>query len=200
MSAPHPYPHFKDIYANESRSDVTLCFGDEKLCAHKLVLAGASEVFHTAFKSNFAVAARAEYKITGYPNDVVREMIKHIYALEYDENACDLHRIEDQQLQFWIDTLLIANEYQVLSLTDAINEVILDFLEANMCPMEGEWDKDSEGRFMRTVKRIAELHQSVKLSDTSCLDGIVDVLCQSPFYSLKGVCEVLEHLEPICAK
>ncbi|KAI5206245.1 hypothetical protein E4T38_03954 [Aureobasidium subglaciale] len=178
MSAPHPYPHFKDFYASKSRSDVTLCFGDEKLCAHKLVLAGASEVFHTAFKSNFA----------------------HIYGLEYDENACDLHRTEDQQLEFWVDTLLIANEYQVLSLTDAINEVILDFLEANMCPMEGEWDKDSEGRFKRTVKRLAELHQSVKLSDMSCLDGTVDVLCQSPFYSLKGVCEVLEHLEPICAK
>lgn len=49
------YPHFQDYYDNESRSDVVLCFANKRIHAHKLILAGASELFHTAFKSNFQV-------------------------------------------------------------------------------------------------------------------------------------------------
>ena len=49
------YPNFADFYDNESRSDVVLRFGNKKVYAHKLILAGASEFFHTAFKNNFPV-------------------------------------------------------------------------------------------------------------------------------------------------
>lgn len=55
MSAPHPYPFYKELYNDKGRSDVVLCFGDQRVLAHRLILAGASELFHTAFKSKFSV-------------------------------------------------------------------------------------------------------------------------------------------------
>lgn len=56
MSAPHPYPFYKQLYNDKGRSDVILRFGDQRVLAHRLILAGASELFHTAFKSKFPVS------------------------------------------------------------------------------------------------------------------------------------------------
>ncbi|CAD0107762.1 unnamed protein product, partial [Aureobasidium uvarum] len=91
-----------------------ICFGDKKVFAHKVILAGVSELFHTAFNSNFSVANQADYQIKDYTHEVVYAMIKHIYCNQYDSASKIINPTLDQRLDFWINILLVANEYQLL--------------------------------------------------------------------------------------
>ncbi|THY48007.1 hypothetical protein D6C97_07785 [Aureobasidium pullulans] len=204
MSAPHPYPFYKELYNDKGRSDVILRFGDQRVFAHRLILAGASELFHTAFKSKFSVANNAEYNIEEFAPATVHAMIKHIYGFKYDEDHLAPHSNEDQKLDFWIDVLLIANEYRIPSLTAVATSSVLEFLrdfKLDFAPCD--WVRTRKDNFRKAIKRFVELENNVTLSDSSCQDGVVAILCE---YSMSGLVnelqldKILEPIEPFSAR
>ncbi|KAH0139249.1 hypothetical protein KCU82_g17366, partial [Aureobasidium melanogenum] len=196
------YPHFRHYYDNESRSDVVLCFANKKIHAHKLILAGASELFHTAFKSNFRVADQAEFEIKDFPPEVVYAMIRHIYGFSYNQEFMASSPSVEQLPDFWVDVLLIANEYRVQSLTTAATNTILDYLGKGICPTAESiksLPKQYKENFARTVLKVSELYHYNKLADTSCLDGMIGVLCQHGVWIYEEhmqISKALEALEP----
>ncbi|THZ09690.1 hypothetical protein D6C95_01104 [Aureobasidium pullulans] len=211
ISAPHPYPFYKELYNDKGRSDVVLCFGDQRVLAHRLILAGASELFHTAFKSKFSVATNAEYNIEEFAPATVHAMIKHIYGFKYDEDHLASKPNVDQKLDFWIDVLLIANEYRIPSLTAVATSSVLTFLRnfgleygprylMHRDRMNAESKKDA---FRKVIKRFVELENNVTLSDASCQDSVVAFVCE---YSMSGLVnelqldEILEPIEPFSAR
>ncbi|THW24937.1 hypothetical protein D6D23_04794 [Aureobasidium pullulans] len=202
MSAPHPYPFYKQLYNDKGRSDVILRFGDQRVLAHRLILAGASELFHTAFKSKFPVATNAEYNIEEFAPATVHAMIKHIYGFKYDEDHLASKPNVDQQLDFWVDVLLIANEYRIPSLTDVATSSVLKFLR-DFKLYFGPWPTTRKDNFRKAIKRFVELEHNVTLSDSSCQDGVVAILCE---YSMSGLVnelqldKILEPVEPFLAR
>ncbi|THZ73095.1 hypothetical protein D6C85_04287 [Aureobasidium pullulans] len=198
MSAPHPYPFYKQLYNDKGRSDVILRFGDQRVLAHRLILAGASELFHTAFKSKFPVATNAEYNIEEFAPATVHAMIKHIYGFKYDEDHLTPHSNVDQKLDFWIDVLLIANEYRILSLTAVATSSVLEFLrdfKLDFAPCD--WVRTRKDNFRKAIKRFVELENNVTLSDSSCQDGVVAILCEYSMSDLVNELQLDKILEPI---
>ncbi|THX52282.1 hypothetical protein D6D06_06838 [Aureobasidium pullulans] len=206
MSAPHPYPFYKELYNDKGRSDVILRFGDQRVLAHRLILAGASELFHTAFKSKFPVATNTEYNIEEFAPATVHAMIKHIYRFKYDEDHLTPHSNVDQKLDFWIDVLLIANEYRIPSLTAVATSSVLTFLRSFGLEYGPRFRINAESKkdaFRKVIKRFVELENNVTLSDGSCQDGVVAFFCE---YSMSGLVnelqldEILEPIEPFSAR
>ncbi|KAH0012827.1 hypothetical protein KCU78_g9502, partial [Aureobasidium melanogenum] len=196
------YPHFQDYYDNESRSDVVLCFANKKIHAHKLILAGASELFHTAFKSNFQVASQAEFEIKGYPPEVIHAMLRHMYGFPYNQQFMASSPSAEQLPDFWVGVLLIANEYRVQSLTAAATNTILAYLGKGTCPTAESiksLPQQYKENFARTVLKVSELYHNNNLADTSCLDGMIGVLCQHGVWIYEEHMQIgktLEALEP----
>ncbi|KAK6005169.1 hypothetical protein QM012_007948 [Aureobasidium pullulans] len=186
------YPNFLKYYDNEDRSDVVLCFSDKKVYAHKLILAGASEYFHIAFKSDFPVASKAEIEIKDFPPEVVYAMIRHIYGFPFTKDFMASKPILSELPDFWVGVLLIANEYQVKSLTAAATDTILDYLGKGTCPTAesvANLPQRYKENFTRTVLKVSELYHNNKLADNSCLDGMIWILCQH------GVWIYQEHMQ-----
>ncbi|KAI4726266.1 putative proteasome regulatory particle subunit [Aureobasidium sp. EXF-10728] len=203
MSEPSSYPHFRDFYDDKSRSDVVLCFGDERIFAHKLILAGASELFHTAFKSSFPIANQGEYEITGYSPELVHAMINHIYGFSFDRDYLSTSPNAEQMLDFRLSVLLIANEYQVKSLTAAVSSSIVSHLESQSSSgFYHDWSKNKKTGFLRTIQKVTELFVNSKLADTSCLDGIVKALSKHSFWFYEEniqLSKMMEAVEPMFA-
>ncbi|THZ95907.1 hypothetical protein D6C82_07394 [Aureobasidium pullulans] len=204
MFAPHPYPFYKQLYNDKGRSDVILRFGDQRVLAHRLILAGASELFHTAFKSKFPVATNAEYNIEEFAPATAHAMIKHIYGFKYDEDHLASKPNVDQKLDFWIDVLLIANEYRIPSLTAVATSSVLKFFRDFRLDFgPRHWVTTKKDTFRRAIKRFVELENNVTLSDGSCQDGVVALLGE---YSLSDLVDelhmdkILEPIEPFSAR
>lgn len=139
-------------------------------------------------------------------------MIKHIYGFKYDEDHLAPHSNVDQRLDFWIDVLLIANEYRIPSLTAVATSSVLTFLRnfglesygprylMHRDRMNAESKKDA---FRKVIKRFVELENNVTLSDGSCQDGVVAFFCE---YSMSGLVnelqldKILEPIEPFSAR
>lgn len=152
------------------------------------------------------VAGQAEFEIKGFPLEVVDVMIRFIYGFPYHEQITALKPTPNQLTNFWIDILLIANEYGVQSLTTATTESVLSYLGKGTCPtaesiqLLPQQYKDS---FAYTVFKVSELYHNNELADTSCLDGIIWILCQHGFWIYEEnmqVARALESLEPVCAR
>ncbi|CAD0094525.1 unnamed protein product [Aureobasidium mustum] len=218
------YPNFSFYYDNQDRSDVIICFSGKKVYAHKLILAGASEFFHIAFKSNFPVhrsrphafkhrtdkahqiASQAEVEIEDFPPEVVYAMIRHIYGYPFNQAFMASRPNLSQLPDFWVAVLLIANEYRVQSLTAAATDTILTFLGKNICPtteLFQNFPQDYKDNFARTVYKVSDLYHNNKLADNSCLDGMIWILCQHGVWIYEehmNIGKALEGLEPVCAR
>lgn len=152
------------------------------------------------------VATQAEFEIKDFPFEVVDAMIRHIYGFPYHEEFTALEPTPNQLTNFWIGILLIANEYGVQSLTTAATESVLSYLGKGTCPTAESIDllpQQYKESFAYTVLKVSELYHNNKLADTSCLDGIIWILCQHGFWIYEEnmrVARTLESLEPVCAR
>lgn len=83
-----------DLYKTQRWSDCTFIIGDQKLSAHKLMLAFSSPVFEQMF---FGSLASSEVEITDADPDSFRQMLEFIYtdAVEFKSvaNAWDVYTI-----------------------------------------------------------------------------------------------------------
>lgn len=112
----------------------------------------------------------------------------------------------DQKLDFWIDVLLIANEYRIPSLTAVATSSVLTFLRSfglEYGPRFWIIAESKKDAFRKVIKRFVELENNVTLSDGSCQDGVVAFFCE---YSMSGLVnelqldEILEPIEPFSAR
>lgn len=112
----------------------------------------------------------------------------------------------DQKLDFWIDVLLIANEYRIPSLTAVATSSVLTFLRSFGLEYGPRFRINAESKkdaFRKVIKRFVELENDVTLSDGSCQDGVVAFFCE---YSMSGLVnelqldETLEPIEPFSAR
>lgn len=131
-------------------------------------------------------------------------MIKHIYGSKYDEDHLASKPNVDQRLDFWVDVLLIANEYRVPSLTAVATSSVLKFFRDFRLDFgPRHWVTTKKDTFRRAIKRFVELENNVTLSDGSCQDGVVALLCE---YSLSDLVDelhmdkILEPIEPFSAR
>lgn len=152
------------------------------------------------------IASQAEFEIKDHPPEIVDAMIKHIYDHPFQEEFLASKPDLNQLPEFWVAVLLIANEYQVKSLTAAATETILTYLGKGTCPTEESITNLSlpyKQSFHRTVVKVAELYHNNKLADTSCLDGMIRLLCQHGvwiYVEHMQIGRALQSLEPVCAR
>lgn len=112
----------------------------------------------------------------------------------------------EQLPDFWVGVLLIANEYRVQSLTAAATDTILAYLGKGICPTAESiktLPQQYKENFARTVLKVSELYHNNNLADTSCLDGMIGVLCQHGVWIYEEHMQIgktLEALEPVCAR
>lgn len=78
------YPYLQNSYNNAMLSDVVLCFGNDKMYAHKIILIAASGVFHAAFNSKFLIADQGTFEIKGQSDNAVYAMLHHFYNKPLD--------------------------------------------------------------------------------------------------------------------
>ena len=121
-----------DAFINtENYSDVTLCLGDEKIPAHKVILASKSPVFDKMFSTDMSESRSNEAKV---PNDirleVFNELLKFIYTGQVEKleelaleifKAAHFYQIEDLKLiceHVLRKTFKIENAINVLILAE----------------------------------------------------------------------------------
>jgi hypothetical protein len=168
------------MYNDEKLSDITLCFGDNKIYAHKMILMGSSGVFSTAFSSNYPVASGKTYDIQGHSDQVVLIMLQHIYGFPMDPR----HEIDfGDGLGHLFDIFLIANEYSVPSLAEAVTRLVVEMIETIKIDSEMIYDGGrgrlkysvgsiSKQEFRTVIGRTVELYRENEIADKSLLEGV----------------------------
>ncbi|XP_063903919.1 BTB/POZ domain-containing protein 9-like [Zophobas morio] len=68
------------LYLNQKFSDITLLVDDQKLYAHKVILAVRSEYFESLLYGDPQNTNQTEIAITGVPFDALRTLLKYIYT------------------------------------------------------------------------------------------------------------------------
>ncbi|KAG9945931.1 hypothetical protein KCU85_g6827, partial [Aureobasidium melanogenum] len=173
------YPYLGASYNDKTASDVTLCFGnDEKVFAHKVILKGASGVFHTAFNSQLPVAFKTEYLIEGYPDAVVHAMLKYIYGSSL-EALPDMAPME-YQIDYFFGIFAIANEYEISSLAEAATQGIFQIMKScciaayssSITPRE--WVLPERKKFGEIVAKAAHLYINHDVADKSLMNGVIE--------------------------
>ncbi|TIA08374.1 hypothetical protein D6C80_09244 [Aureobasidium pullulans] len=82
------FPCISESCNNEKLSDITICFREEKVYAHKVILSSVSGVSSAAFESYVSIATSSTYQVSGYSDVVVYAMLRHMYGFPFDEE-CD---------------------------------------------------------------------------------------------------------------
>ncbi|KAJ8675228.1 hypothetical protein QAD02_011014 [Eretmocerus hayati] len=115
-----------ELIGEEKFSDVTLAVEGNKLYAHKCILAKKSEVFASIFTHNMEQNERAVVNIDDVAYDVMREVLRFIYAGRVDnleEVAMALFKAADKYL---IESLKSLCEFHLIQKIDAKN--VLEYL------------------------------------------------------------------------
>ncbi|XP_043480454.1 speckle-type POZ protein B-like [Leptopilina heterotoma] len=107
---------FKFFINNEHLSDVTLNLGEQKIRAHKVILAAASPVFSKMFKHECKENLTNEVKID-FEYETFLNILKYIYSGKV-ENFNSLT----------IECFKVADYYQI----DSLKTVYLEFLQNNL--------------------------------------------------------------------
>ncbi|KAI5273683.1 hypothetical protein E4T47_02995 [Aureobasidium subglaciale] len=120
-----PRQQLPGSYNDKKSSDIALCFGDGRnVYAHRILLQGASEVFHTAINSMLPIATQDTYDIPGYCGLIVDTMIRHIYGMALDFKPAGIP--PNDRLKYLFDIFHIANEYQMPSLGQAVTQTVFE--------------------------------------------------------------------------
>lgn len=136
----HPVEQGFHSYINKkSYSDVTLIVGEEKIPAHKIILASKSPVFNKMFLCDMLESHSNEAKVTGIKLEVVNELLRFIYTGEVtklDELALDIfkaahfYQVSDLKLicehflrttlsvESVTNSLMLADDYEAECLKD----------------------------------------------------------------------------------
>ncbi|THY20432.1 hypothetical protein D6D01_06748 [Aureobasidium pullulans] len=164
-----------NYYNNEKLSDITICFGEVKIHAHKVILSSDSRGFSAAFESQLSIATSSSHQVSGYSDVVVYAMLRHIYGFPLDEECDEI--AGEEQFDYLFEIFLIANEYQIPSLAEAATALIVDpMFECKLDLSTGQfrslWVKDM---FKKIIARTAELYIQHNDADKSLLDKVIKV-------------------------
>ncbi|THX99415.1 hypothetical protein D6D03_07198 [Aureobasidium pullulans] len=184
------YPHLHDSYNDQKLSDIVLCFGDDKIYAHRIILKGVSGVFHTAFNSQLPVATQDTYQVEGYSGTTVHAMLQHIYGMTLTSKPTDI--AAGGELDHLFDVYLIGNEYQISSLCEAAAERIVELM--GPCTLDHPVGRRflAEGETVRAIiTKTAELYSFHELAYTSLLDAVIKALFPK-FHSMDSLERLLE--------
>ncbi|KAH0374112.1 hypothetical protein KCU65_g322, partial [Aureobasidium melanogenum] len=175
------YPYLGASYDDKTTSDVTLRFGDnEQVHAHKVILKGASGVFHTAFNSQLPTASKNEYKILGYSDAVVYSMVKHISRSPLETPHGGDVEVGDQ-IDYLFSIFAIANEYEIPSLAEAATQRIFQIMkscciDANLSFFIEPTNSVLQERktFGSIVAKTAHLYINHDIADRSLMNGVIE--------------------------
>ncbi|KAH0374109.1 hypothetical protein KCU65_g321, partial [Aureobasidium melanogenum] len=173
---PARYPYLQNSYNNAMLSDVVLCFGGERVFAHKITLMAASEVFHAAFNSKFPVADQGTFEIKGHSTSAVYAMLRHIYSKPLEGPAPAREFAEELDHHFAV--FLIGNEYEAESLCQYSAQSIAQMIKSipitkpvsRWCP---EKSSPSRLQLLQILEKTATLYIDSKIADTSLLDAVI---------------------------
>lgn len=174
------YPHMGDSYNDETTSDIALCFGDNRVHLHKIILKAASGVWNQAFNSKLPVSTNAEYHIQGHSDLVVYTMLQYIYGKPLDARPPEV--TENGRLDYLLDVFGIANEYQIPSLGEAATERVVQLMK--MYPIEKKPNtffrvysdaEVAEGKkmFGAVMSKTADLYINNNIAHKSLMNGVI---------------------------
>lgn len=95
------------FYNSPILSDVTVCFGEHKINAHKIVLSFSSAFFNKAFTGPFAEASSTELRLHGDDDEAVIGMLKYFYG------EIVLGAASERQFDLAIKYSIVADKYDV---------------------------------------------------------------------------------------
>lgn len=206
------YPHMSDSYNDQTTSDITLCFGDNQVHLHKIILKAASGVWHQAFNSKLPVSIRNEYHIQGHSDLVVYAMLQYIYGKPLDANPPEIS--ESGRLDYLFDVFAIANEYQIPSLGEAVTERVIQLMKRypieRRQPTFFNVSSDTEiakGKkmFGAIMSRTADFYINNDVADKSLMNGVLNT-CFSLVQNMKWLEENLDIVtlvgkhDPFCGR
>ncbi|KAH0026437.1 hypothetical protein KCU78_g4368, partial [Aureobasidium melanogenum] len=175
------YPYLQDSYDNAMLSDVVLCFGGERVYAHKVTLMAASGVFKATFNSNFPVANKGTFEVNGHSNNAVYAMLQHIYSKPPGGPAPV--RDFDEELDHHIVVFSIGNEYEIESLCQFSARDVVWMIRLiprpDALPLHYQkWPPDakfshSRQQFSQILERTATLYINSSIADQSLLDAVI---------------------------
>ena len=121
---------FNTYINNKTYSDVTLCLGDEKIPAHKVILASKSPVFDKMFSTDMVEANSNVAKVNDIKLDVFQELLRFMYTGKVEKineltvdifKAAHFYQIEHLKLlceNVLRTTLTVENAIDILKLAD----------------------------------------------------------------------------------
>lgn len=121
---------FNSYINSQSYSDVILCLGDEKIPAHKVILASKSPVFDKMFSTDMVEAKSNVAKVNNITLDVFQELLRFMYTgkvEKIDKLAVDIfkaaHFYQIEHLKLLCEnalrkTLTVENAVDFLKLAD----------------------------------------------------------------------------------
>lgn len=124
---------------NETFSDVAIVIGEEKLCAHKVILGSASPVMMAMFTSPMKEAAANQIEIEDVEIDVMKAILTFLYTREDGD-------FEDTDMA--LKALVAAEKYDIREVKDLCERKLISHL--------------TTGNALQILD-IADTHQSEKL-------------------------------------
>ncbi|KAK4502265.1 hypothetical protein PRZ48_005690 [Zasmidium cellare] len=120
------------FYNSPQLSDITICFSDRRVRAHKMVLSLATPYFQNAFTSGFAESASTEMWLYEDDPDAVHGMLRHFYGLEARG------AVTSPGIYFYLRLFTVASKYDVPTLLDeavkAVKDALSDATKASWFP------------------------------------------------------------------
>lgn len=199
------YPYMSDSYNDQDTSDIALCFGDNRVHLHKIILKAASGLWNQAFRSKLPISTNNEYHIQGHSDLVVHTMLQYIYGKPLDARPPEVP--ENGRLDYLFDVFGIANEYQIPSLGAAVTERVIQLMK--MYPIEKKPNtffivysdaEVAEGKkmFRAIMSKTADFYINNNVADKSLMDGVLDA-CFTLVKNIKWLEENID-LVPLIGK
>jgi hypothetical protein len=170
----------RPCYNDQTSSDITLCFGDNnKFYAHKIILQAVSGVWNRAFRSQLPTSTPNEYDIDEHADPIVYAMLRFVYGTPLDANPPE-GPIEGR-LNYLFGIFMIANEYQIPSLGEAVTERVVQLMQT--CVIEEKTDRlfdfyegtefiGGRDKFGAIISRTAGLYINNNVEDKSLMNGV----------------------------
>ncbi|KAJ3646551.1 hypothetical protein Zmor_024135 [Zophobas morio] len=170
------------LYLNERYSDVTLIVNDERLYAHKMILAVRSEYFEALFYGGMQESLQTEIHLSDVSsNTAFKLLLKYIYG------AC-IPEVTSANTDLNLEVLILAQKYCMLDLQDGILEQLKTVINLdNICSILNVSNQYSFMEIRDTCHHFVESKPLEFLRVTNfkdlSKDSLSGVLKRSTFYA-----------------
>lgn len=117
--------YFASLYLNSDQSDITFCIENERIPAHKLILA-SKEYFRERLYGKYANSKQIEIRISNIGSKSFKAIMKYIY--------CGYLELSNLTMEEMLDILTLADTYGFSELvTVIVSHLELELSLSNVC-------------------------------------------------------------------